>query len=394
MMKAYQLKPQVYWVGAIDWSLRTFHGYATDRGSTYNAYLIMDEKITLIDNVKSYLAEEMFSRIASIIDPSKIDVIISNHGEPDHSGNIKELIKRAPHAKIYSQSPNGVKILKAIYGDLPIVPVKNNEELNIGKRTLKFFHAPMVHWPDNMVTYDAFDKILYSNDIFGQHLASSERYDNGLPLDILLYEAKKYYANIVLPYTNQAAKIFQVVKTLDMEMIATSHGVIWRDHIAQVLALYEYLTQSKKQEKAVVVYDTMWHSTEKMAVTIAETFIELGFSVSLYNVNDTDSSDIITEIADAKYLMVGSSTINNNMLPTIAGFLCYVKGLAPVGLSGFAFGSYGWGGQSIAQIEEQLDTLGFNRLLPGIKINYVPKPEDLKQIHDEIIEAMKAQKTV
>ena len=393
-MLAYQIKPQVYWVGAIDWSLRTFHGYATDRGSTYNAYLIIDEKITLIDNVKSYLAEEMFSRIASIIDPSKIDVIISNHGEPDHSGNIVELVKRAPNAKIYAQAPNGVKILKAIYGDLPIVPVKNNDQLNIGKRTLKFYHAPMVHWPDNMVTYDAYDQILYSNDIFGQHLASSERFDSGLPLDTILFEAKKYYANIVLPYTNQAAKIFNTVKQLDIHMIATSHGIIWRDHIKEILNLYEYLTESKKQNKAVVVYDTMWHSTEKMAVAIAETFHELGIQVWLFNINDTDASNIITEIADAKYLAVGSSTINNNMLPTIAGFLCYLKGLAPIGLSGFAFGSFGWGGQSIAQIEEQLDTLGFNRLVAGFRINYVPKPEDLKQMHDQIVASINHQKAV
>jgi flavorubredoxin len=230
-MLAFQIKPQVYWVGAIDWSLRTFHGYETDRGSTYNAYLIIDEKITLIDNVKSYLRDEMFSRIASIIDPSKIDVIISNHGEPDHSGNIKEIIKRAPNAKIYASAPNGVKILKAIYGELPVIPVKNGEELNIGKRTLKFYHAPMVHWPDNMVTYDAFDKILYSNDIFGQHLASSQRFDSDLPLDMILYEAKKYYANIVLPYTNQAAKVLNLVKSLDISMIATSHGIIWQKHV-------------------------------------------------------------------------------------------------------------------------------------------------------------------
>jgi len=393
-MKAYQIKPQVYWVGAIDWSLRTFHGYVTDRGSSYNAYLIIDEKITLIDNVKSYLVEEMMARIASVIDPSQIEIIISNHGEPDHSGSIKELIKLAPKAKIYAQAPNGVKILQATYGDLPIVPVKNGEQLKIGKRTLSFYHAPMVHWPDNMVVYDQEDKILFSNDIFGQHMASSERFDGDLPLEMILFEAKKYYANIVLPYTKQAARIFAAAKELDIKMIATSHGIIWRDHLPEIFQLYEYLTQSQKQTKAVVVYDTMWQSTEKIAVEIAETFSELAIPVRLYNINDTDASNIMTEIIDAKYLAVGSSTINNNMLPTIAGFLCYLKGLAPVGLSSFAFGSYGWGGQSIAQIEEQLDTLGFKRLMPGIRINYVPKPEDLKQIHDDIAQALHQAKTV
>ena len=387
-MQAYQIKDEVYWVGAIDWSLRTFHGYATERGSTYNAYLIIDEKITLIDNVKDYLGEEMMGRISSIIDPSKIDVIISNHGEPDHSGNLLALMKKAPNAKVYASAPNGIKILNAIYGELPILPLKNGDELNIGKRTLKFIHAPMVHWPDSMVTYDAFDRILFSNDAFGQHFATSKRWDSDVELATALFEAKKYYANIVIPYSAQANRLLTAAKTLDLEMIAPSHGVIWKDHVADIIGLYDYLTTSQKQNKAVVVYDTMWESTFKIAVAITEAFKDAGIPVTLYDVKTTEISDIMTDLADAKYLGVGSSTINNGMLSSIAGFLNYLHEMAPTKLRYIAFGSYGWGGQSIQMIDEQLESMGYERLVPKIRINFVPKPNDLKQIRDSIMEAL------
>jgi len=387
-MQAYQIKNEVYWVGAIDWSLRTFHGYATERGSTYNAYLIIDEKITLIDNVKDHLGEEMMARISSVIDPSKIDVIISNHGEPDHSGNLVALMKKAPNAKVYASAPNGIKILNAIYGELPILPLKNGDELNIGKRTLKFIHAPMVHWPDSMVTYDAFDRILFSNDAFGQHFATSKRWDSDVELATALFEAKKYYANIVIPYSAQANRLLTAAKTLDLEIIAPSHGVIWKDHVADIIGLYDYLTTSQKQNKAVVVYDTMWESTFKMAVAITEAFKDAGIPVTLYDVKTTEISDIMTDLADAKYLGVGSSTINNGMLSPIVGFLNYLHEMAPTKLRYIAFGSYGWGGQSIQMIDEQLESMGYERLVPKIRINFVPKPNDLKQIRDSIMEAL------
>jgi flavorubredoxin len=387
-MQAYQIKDEVYWVGAIDWSLRTFHGYATERGSTYNAYLIIDEKITLIDNVKDHLGEEMMARISSVIDPSKIEVIISNHGEPDHSGNLVALMKKAPNAKVYASAPNGIKILNAIYGELPILPLKNGDELNIGKRTLKFIHAPMVHWPDSMVTYDAFDRILFSNDAFGQHFATSKRWDSDVELATALFEAKKYYANIVIPYSAQANRLLTAAKTLDLEIIAPSHGVIWKDHVADIIGLYDYLTTSQKQNKAVVVYDTMWESTFKIAVAITEAFKDAGIPVTLYDVKTTEISDIMTDLADAKYLGVGSSTINNGMLSSIAGFLNYLHEMAPTKLRYIAFGSYGWGGQSIQMIDEQLESMGYERLVPKIRINFVPKPNDLKQIRDSIMEAL------
>ena len=389
-MIATKIRENIYWVGAIDWDLRSFHGYSTDKGSTYNAYLILDEKITLIDNVKVGFTDELVQRISSVIDPSKIEVIISNHGEPDHSGSLKHILSLAPNAKVYSAHPNGVKILNAQYGDdLPLIPVKNGDTLSIGKRTLQFVHAPMVHWPDNMVTYIPEEKILFSNDIFGQHLATSKRFDGEVDLDLCLTEAKKYYANIVLPYTNQAFKIATVAKGLDIEMIATSHGIIWRDHIPAIMELYEKMTTSNKQEKAVVVYDTMWGSTAKMAKSIAEGFAEAGVAVSVYNVNDTHASDIITEVMNAKYIAVGSPTFNNTILPEMASFLCYLKGLSPIGMKYVSFGSYGWGGQSVKIIDEELASLKFEQLIPIVKHQYFPTNDDLNNVKKQVKSALK-----
>jgi flavorubredoxin len=389
-MEATKIKDGVYWVGALDWDARSFHGYSTPHGITYNAYLIIDEKITLIDNVKAKFTEELLARISSIIDPSKIEVIISNHAEPDHSGSLPFLLKVAPKAKVYAAFPNGVKILNAHYGDLPIEGVKNGDTLSIGKRTLKFLHAPMVHWPDNMVTYSAEDKILFSNDIFGQHYVTSKRFDSEVDLDMTLREAKKYYANIVLPYTTQAHKISDVVKTLDFDVIASSHGVIWRDHIPEILQLYEELINVKKKEKALVVYDTMWGHTEIMAKTITEAFRKAGVEVVNVNINLTHDSDLITELVDCKYIAVGSPTLNNNMLPPIAAFLCYMKGLAPTGLKYLAFGSYGWGGQSIGLVAKEFEEMKLEALMPPVRIQYQPKPEDLEKLANDLIQAVKA----
>lgn len=387
-MIAYKISEGIYWVGAIDWNLRLFHGYSTDKGTTYNAYLILDEKITLVDNVKEGFTDEMITRISSVIDPSKIDVIISNHGEPDHSGSITKVLELAPNAKVYSSAPNGVKILNAIYGDLPIVPVKTNDTLSIGKRTLKFIQAPMVHWPDNMVTYIPEDKILFSNDIFGQHYATSRIIDSGNDLATVIHEAKKYYANIVLPYTRQAHKISEALIDLDIEIIATSHGVIWKDNIPEIMALYDELVNSKKKDKAIVVYDSMWGNTEVMARAIMEAFMEKNIDVRLYNINETEDSDIITEVADAKYIAVGSSTLNNNMLPSIAGFLYYLKGLAPVDLKYIAFGSYGWGGQSIKQVADFLDALNYKPLIDPVRMLYNPQDEGLTKLKIDIFNAL------
>lgn len=379
-MQAVKICKDIYWVGAIDWSMRSFHGYQTGRGSTYNAYLILDEKITLIDTVKDSFADELIARISSVIDPARIDYIISSHVEPDHSGSIPRIARLCPHAKIITSLPNGLKGLKARYGELPYEGVKAGDELCIGRRRLQFVPTPMLHWPDSMVTYCPEEKILFSNDAFGQHFASSKRFDDENDLPTVLWEAKKYYANILMLYERQAQTALKAVNGLDIAMIATGHGLIWRSHVAEILSAYQKWSFCEVNDRAVVVFDSMWHSTETIAKTITEAFAQKGIPVSFYDIKENHMSDIVTEILDSKYLAVGSPTINNQMMPTIAAFLCYLKGLAPRNHKAFAFGSYGWGGQSIGQVEEELKSAGCEIVLDKIRIPNVPTPEQLKEI--------------
>ena len=383
-MKAVKIKENIYWVGGIDWDLRNFHGYITQRGSTYNAYLIIDKKVTLIDTVKYYLFDEMIERIKSIIDPSKIDIIISNHVEMDHSGGLPLIQNYCPDAEIYC-SPKGEEGLKAHYGEsLKLKVVKTGDTLIIGERSFSFVNTPMVHWPDNMVEYCPEEKILFSNDGFGQHLASYQRFDDEYPLDIVIDEAKKYYANIVLPYGAMVQKELEAASTLDIQTICPSHGLIWRKNIPQIVEYYKKWSKNETEEKAVIIYDTMWHSTEKIAKAIYKGFENKGIKVELYNLQMTHISDIMTRIIDAKYICVGSPTLNNNILPTVSAFLTYMKGLAPKNRVGLAFGSYGWGGQSVGQIEDVFKELGFNTL-NQIRLKYIPDENTLDEIKNNLL---------
>ncbi|MBN1349628.1 FprA family A-type flavoprotein [candidate division KSB1 bacterium] len=378
-----KLKSHIYWVGGIDWGLRNFHGYLTQRGSTYNAYLILDEKIALLDTVKYYLFDEMLERVSHVIDPAKIDYIISNHVEMDHSGGIVKLKEIAPKAAIIT-SPNGEKGLKAHYNkNWEFKVVKTGDTLKIGKRTLHFALTPMVHWPDNMVTYLPGDNILFSNDAFGQHLASSERFDDQYPINIIIEEAKKYYANIVLPYSKQVQKALADVSNFNIEMIAPSHGIIWREHLADIIGHYQKWSANQTDDKALIIYDTMWGSTEKIAVAIGRAFESEDIKITMLNLRHNHISDIMTEILTAKYVCVGSPTLNSNMLPTVAAFLTYLKGLAPQDRIGLAFGSYGWANRSVVQIDEILRGCGFN-MLEKISVNYIPTETGLQEITSRI----------
>ena len=385
-MQALEITKGIYWVGAIDWSMRSFHGYQTSRGSTYNAYLIIDEKITLIDTVKECFAEELLTRIKSVIDPAKIDYIISSHVEPDHSGAIPFMMKHYPQAKIITSLPNGAKGLKAHYGDLPYQGVKAGDSLSIGNRTLQFVPTPMLHWPDSMVTYCPEEKILFSNDAFGEHLATSQRFDDEVDLATLMYECQKYYANILMLYGRQAQTALKTLSSLDIKLIATGHGIIWRSHIAEIMAKYQQWSGFAGEDRAVIVFDSMWHSTEKMARAIAEGFAQKNIPVGFYDIKENHLSDILTDILTAKYLAVGSPTINNQMMPTIAGFLCYLKGLAPKDKKAFAFGSYGWGGQSIGLVEEELKACGCEIIHDKIRLANVPTSEQLAELTQQIKE--------
>lgn len=384
-MKAVEVKKGIYWVGAIDWSVRNFHGYLTGRGSTYNAYLVIDEKVALIDTVKEPFSKELLDRISSIIDPEKIDYLISNHVEMDHSGAIPYVMEVCKNAKIITSDPSGLKGLSAHFGKYDYQGVKAHDSLSLGSRTLQFVPTPMVHWPDNMVTYCPEEKILFSNDAFGQHLASAERFDDELPLSVIMEEAKKYYGNIVMLYNKQVGGVFKALEGLDIEMIAPSHGVIWRSNIPSILEAYKAWSDNEPETGAIVVYDSMYHSTESIAKAIVEGFQAKKVPVKLFDLKVSHMSEIIPEVLTTKYIAVGSPTLNNNMMPTVAGFLCYLKGLSPKNRKAFAFGSFGWGGQSIGQIEEELVKCGFDICLEKIRVPYIPTKEQLQEITDSIV---------
>lgn len=385
-MKAIKIKENIYWVGAIDWSMRSFHGYQTGRGTTYNAYLILDEKITLIDTVKESFRKELLERVSSVIDPAKIDYIISSHVEPDHSGGIPFMADHCPKATIITSQPNGLKGLTARYGSLSYQAVKAGDTLSIGSRTLSFVPTPMLHWPDSMVTYCPEEKILFSNDAFGEHLATSHRFDDENDLATILFEAQKYYANILMPFGKQAQTALKALAALPIELIATGHGIIWRSHIKEILDCYERWSKGEVEDRAVVVFDSMWHSTELMANAVTEAFRQKGIPAALYDIKVNHLSDIMTDVFTSKYLAVGSPTINNQMMPTIASFLCYLKGLAPKNHKAFAFGSYGWGGQSIGLVEEELKAAGCEICLEKIRIANIPSKEQLDEITKKISE--------
>lgn len=382
-MKAVKITDNIYWVGGVDWDLRNFHGYLTQRGSTYNAYLVIDEKITLIDTVKHYLCDEMLERIRSVVDPSKIDYVISNHVEMDHSGSLPAIAGIAPRAVIYT-SPNGLKGLSEHYRTgLNLKAVASGETLNTGKYNFNFVLTPMVHWPDNMLTYLKEERVLFSNDAFGQHIASAERFDDEFPLDIILFEARKYYANIVLPYGEQVKKALAAAAGLDISVVAPSHGIIWRKHIADIVTSYGEWSNNATSNKALIIYDTMWNSTKKIAFAVSRAFENRGIPAQMMSLQTNHISDIMTEILDSRYICVGSPTLNNNMLPTVAAFLTYLKGLSPKKRTALAFGSYGWGGQSVGQVEEDLSSCGFT-MLESIKVKYIPGDDVLSGITQKL----------
>ncbi len=376
-LKKIQIKPDIYWVGGIDWNLRNFHGYSTQRGTTYNAYLIMDKKITLVDTVKHYLFDEMIARIKEIVDPSKIDYIISNHVEMDHSGSILKLLEICPNATIIT-STRGEKGLRLHYKkDLNFKVVNSGDTLNIGKRTLHFVHIPMVHWPDSMVTYIPSDKLLLPNDAFGQHIATEQRFDDEIEWGILKEEAAKYYANIVMPYGDQVKKALEAVGGLDIDMIAPGHGIIWRSFIPNIVKEYTKWANYETENKALIVYDSMWGSTEKIAFALAEGIEETGIPIIIRNLKNTNISDIITDVISSRYILLGSPTMNNTMMPSMGGFLTYLKGLRPRNRVGFVFGSYGWGGQAVGEIEKILKELHWELPENSINLNYIPDENEL-----------------
>jgi flavorubredoxin len=376
-MKKIEIKPGIYWVGGIDWDIRNFHGYLTQRGTTYNSYLIIDKKITLVDTVKHYLYDEMMTRINDIIDPKNIDYLISNHVEMDHSGSIPKIMELYPNIKIIT-STQGEKGLQRHYKKINNYKVVNSgDTLNIGKRTLHFVHIPMVHWPDSMVTYIPKDKLLIPNDAFGQHIASAERFDDEIEWGILKEEAAKYYANIVMPYGPQVEKALNALSGLDIDMIAPSHGIIWRSYTNKIIENYTKWARFETEKKVLIIYDSMWGSTEKIAYTLRNGIEESGIPVTIRNLKTNHISDVIKDLISSKMIIIGSPTLNNTMLPSIGGFLTYLKGLKPKNRIGFVFGSYGWGGQAVNEIEKIMTDLSWDIPYKNINLNFIPDKKEL-----------------
>jgi flavorubredoxin len=372
------VKNNVTWVGKIDWDLRKFHGneLSTHRGSTYNSYLIKEEKTALIDTVWSPFAKEFVKNLSTEIDLNAIDYVIANHGESDHSGALPELMKQIPKTPVYCTA-NGVKSLKGHYHqDWDFKVVKTGERLRLGKKELVFIEAPMLHWPDSMFCYLTHDNILFSNDAFGEHLASESMFDDLVDQSELAYETMKYYANILAPFSALVEKKIKEVLSfnLPVDMICTSHGVIWRKNPTQIIETYLKWANKYKENQITLLYDTMWNGTRVMAEQIAKGIrsADPSVTVKLYNIGHSDKNDVITEIFKSKGIVFGSPTINKGILTSAASMLEELRGLGFKDKKAAAFGCYGWSGESVHMINEHLKAAGFIMVDEGLKTLWNP----------------------
>ncbi len=378
---AVKISEHVHWVGAVDWEIRDFHGYATNRGTTYNAYLVVADKITLIDAVKAPFRDELLARIASVVDPSDISVIVSNHSEMDHSGCLPDLVKLIQPDQVVA-SKMGAKALQShFHGSFDVTPVEDGGTLSLGDVELQFLETRMLHWPDSMFTYLPADELLFSQDAFGMHLASTERFDDGVDEAVLYDEAAKYYANILMPYSPMVKKLLGRVKELNLpfKLVAPDHGPIWRSRFDMIVEGYAKWSEQRPTLKAVVVYDTMWGSTAKMARAIADGLAAGGARPSLVPLQGSHRSDVAAELLEAGALLVGTPTINNNMFPSLGDVFLYLKGLRPRNLVGAAFGSYGWSGEGVPQANEILREMKVELVSDGLSVQFVPDAKDLDE---------------
>lgn len=398
-MKPVELKGEIYWVGAVDWAVRDFHGYETPRGTSYNNYLIIDEEPTLLDAVHHDFAHISLENISRIIEPTKIKNIVINHIENDHATGVEKILEIVPEANIYITEKGKRGLSKFIdLSRYKVNIVKTSDTIKIGKRSLLFIETPMMHWPDSMFTYIKEEKILVSQDAFGQHIASVERFDDEFVSNRSSEELEDavvdYYANILMPYGNVIkAKIEELVKSgIEIDMIAPDHGVIWRKYIDKVLTLYSEMVEAKAKLAAVIVYDTMWHSTEQMVFPIAKGIEDEGIPVKIIKLRATAKSVAIKEIWKARGLLVGSPTLNNGVFPSVAEFLSYLKGLRPKNRLFAAFGSYGWSGEAVKDMYEAAKAMKLEVFEPGVKVLYKPSEEDLQRCYDFGVSFAKALK--
>jgi flavorubredoxin len=383
-MRPIEIAKDIYWVGVVDWNNRDFHGYSIYEGTTYNAFLILDETVTLIDTVKAPFADEMIHKISQIVDPKKIDIMVSNHTEMDHSGSLPRVMHRIGEDKPLYCSKMGHKNLSLHFPQKwNYQPVENLQELSIGKRTLTFMETRMLHWPDSMFTYVQGDKILFSSDAFGQHYAGPERYDDEIG-DAIMPHAKKYFANILMLYAPLILKLVEKVQEmgLELDMICPDHGVLWRKDPGRIIQAYVDWSTMAPKRKAVIPYDTMWHSTQLMAETLADALSAEGVEAKPMHLRACHRSDVMTEVLDAGAVLVGSPTLNNGIFPTVSDFLTYMKGLKPKNKVGAAFGSYGWSGEAVKIVTGELEAMKFDLVGEGLRSHYIPGDDDLAACRD------------
>ncbi len=397
-----ELMKDVFFVGYIDFEVRNFHGYSTHKGSSYNAYIVKSgNKTVLIDTVKRPYFEYYLENIKDVCDPKEIDYLIINHVEMDHSGSFPLLLKHIPNAEIIA-SPRGVDNLRLHFHEEVesevfdnIRAVKEGDTLDIGNgKKFAFVPIPMIHWPDSMVSFMTDENgknILFSNDAFGQHFATSRRWDDENDLPEIMWEAEKYYANILLHLSGLIAKALPKVGALPIDIICPSHGICWRTHIGKIVEAYRKWSAGEIDGKSVlIVYDTMWGSTEKIAKALFKEISHRGIPVKRFRLTNADYSDVITEVMKAKAILVGSPTLNNGLYPLVAEYLSYQRGLKPMNKIGMAFGSYGWGGGAVKEIIKELEATGIDVLDEKLELKFVPKPEDLdfKNIIDKLVKKM------
>ncbi len=384
MYKPIEIADKIYSVGCRDWDIRDFHGYSTYEGTTYNAFLVLGEQNILIDTVKKNFGDELLDNISRIIDPQKIDAVISNHTEMDHSGAIPKVLNKIGVDKPIYCSKMGAKNLKShLNTDYNFQVVKTGDTLTLGDRTFSFLETKMLHWPDSMFTYLPDEAILFSSDAFGQHYAGDMFFDDEIG-DEIIPHARKYYANILLHFSDKVQALLKDVgkMNLKIDMICPDHGIIWRDNPSKIIEAYDQWSRQEPQKKIVVLFDSMWESTTKMAKAITNGIESEDVNVRLMNTRKCHRSDIMTEVIDAGGIAVGSPTLNNNIFPVISDVMTYIKGLRPQNKCAVAFGSYGWSGEAVKLLNKEFETMKLEIIDPGLRVQYVPDESDLGKCFD------------
>jgi flavorubredoxin len=376
-----ELKKNVYWVGVVDWELKHFHGHqlSIHRGSTYNSYLIVDKETVLVDTVWGPHQDQLMENIHEIVDPARIDMVVANHSEPDHSGGLPAVMRHCPNATVVVSRRGAESVEGHYHQPWNFKAVQTGDKINIGEHDLIFVGAPMLHWPDSMFTYLTGHNILMPNDAFGQHYATAFRFNDQVDQEELYEEALKYYANILTPFSKSVARKIEEVLALNLpvDMIAPSHGVIWRKDPLQIVRKYQEWAVQKPEPRVVILYDTMWNATRRMAEAIGDGLADVEVDYKIYRVADTDRNDILTEVFKSRTIIVGSPTLNNGLLPTMAPILEDMKGLNFQNKLGAAFGSYGWSGQSVKIIEDHFAQCKIPIVREGVKCKWQPRSDDL-----------------